>query len=99
MTAWNLVTFLVTQSYLFTERHYDRDETDAEAQPHKHKLVYYQTRVPHATIIPVNKQNYMHLTADPITSKCLSSPSHFKGRVQALLKTLQFSRRLFMQFG
>ena len=61
MTARNLVTFLVTQSYLFTERHYDRDETDAEAQAHKHKLVYYQTRVPHATIIPVNKQNYMHL--------------------------------------
>lgn len=55
VTARSLVTFIVTQSYLFTERHYYRDNTDAEARPHEHKLVNDQTRVPHATIISVNK--------------------------------------------
>ena len=85
VTSRSLVTFLVTQSYLFTERHYDCDKADAEARSHEHKLAYDETLVPHATIIPVNKQNYMPPTSAPIICKCLSSPSHFEGRVQALL--------------
>ena len=60
MTSRSLVTFLVTQSYLFTERHYDCDEADTEARSHEHKLTYDETLVPHATIIPVNKQTKLY---------------------------------------